>query len=110
MSGKKQIKHWEEKFATYVYNYCNICNISIYFCNIRMKHLQHTSKMSEILQTYTWNIHFQRNISLLLERMEARQRVSTRGNGSGRGAEKMVLISSPRTRRTDLGRRVAGDP
>jgi hypothetical protein len=26
---KKQIKHLEQTLATYVYSYCNICNISI---------------------------------------------------------------------------------
>jgi hypothetical protein len=26
----------EQKFAIYVYNQCNICNIPIYFCNILM--------------------------------------------------------------------------
>jgi hypothetical protein len=35
--------------ATYVYSYCNICNIPIYFCNIHTKHLQHTFKTSETL-------------------------------------------------------------
>jgi hypothetical protein len=28
----------------------------IYFCNIHMKHLQHTSETSEILETYAGNI------------------------------------------------------
>jgi hypothetical protein len=35
------MKHWGHTLATYVYNHCNICNIPIYFCNNRMKHLQH---------------------------------------------------------------------
>jgi hypothetical protein len=48
---EKQLKHWEQKLATYVYIHCNICNILIYFycftistrntCNIQMKHLKH---------------------------------------------------------------------
>jgi hypothetical protein len=38
------MKHWEQTLATYVYNHCNICNISIYFCNTHIKHLQHTLK------------------------------------------------------------------
>jgi hypothetical protein len=53
MSGKKQIKYWEQKFATYVYyHYCNMCNIRFTFatsalntCNIpliHLKHLKHT--------------------------------------------------------------------
>ena len=67
---KKQIKHWEQTFATYVYNHCNICNILIYFYNIHTKRLQHTSNTSEILETYACNMHFERNITLLLGRME----------------------------------------
>jgi hypothetical protein len=43
--------------ATYVYNHYNICNIMIYFCNNRMKHLQHTSKTSETFEVYTCNMH-----------------------------------------------------
>jgi hypothetical protein len=34
-----------------------MCNIPIYFCNIIMKHLQHTSKTSETFKMYTCNIH-----------------------------------------------------
>ena len=44
-----------------------------------MKHLQHTSETFETLETYTWNMCFQHNISLLLGRMEARQ--CARGSG-----------------------------
>jgi hypothetical protein len=47
---KKQMKHWKHELATYVYNHYNMCNIPIYFYNIRMKHLQRTSK------TFVWNI------------------------------------------------------
>jgi hypothetical protein len=43
--------------ATYVYNHCNICNIPLYLCNIRMKHSQHTSKTIETFKFYTCNIH-----------------------------------------------------
>ena len=59
---KTQMKHWEQKFTTYVYNHCNMCNIPIYYCNIRMKHLQHTSETSKIIETYACNMRFQRNI------------------------------------------------
>jgi hypothetical protein len=48
---KKQMKHWEQTFEMYVYNHCNICNILIYFCNIRMKHLKYTSEITETLET-----------------------------------------------------------
>jgi hypothetical protein len=52
-----------------MYSYCNICNIPIYFCNSHIKYLRY---ISEILETYACNMRFQRNISLLLGRMEAR--------------------------------------
>jgi hypothetical protein len=72
------MKHLEPTLATYMYNYCNMCNIPI---NIHMKHLQLTSETSKIIETYACNMHFQRNISLLLRRMEARRRVEfTRGS------------------------------
>jgi hypothetical protein len=47
---KTQMIHWEVKLATYVYNHWNICNISIYFCNIHMKRLQYTCETSETLE------------------------------------------------------------
>jgi hypothetical protein len=62
------MKHKEQKLATYMYNYCDICNISICFSNIRMKQLQHTTKTSETFEMYTCNKRFERNISLLLWR------------------------------------------
>jgi hypothetical protein len=34
-----------------VYNYCNICNIPIYFCDIHTKQLQHTYETSKTLET-----------------------------------------------------------
>jgi hypothetical protein len=49
-SEKKQMKHWEQELATYVYNHCNI---TIYFCNIRMKYLQHTSETFKTLSAET---------------------------------------------------------
>ena len=54
---KKQMTHWGRTLATYVYNHCNMCNIPIYFCNIRMKHLKHISKTSETFEMYTCNMH-----------------------------------------------------
>ena len=48
---KKEMKHWEQTFITYVYNHCNIYNITIYFCNIHMKYLQHTFETCETLET-----------------------------------------------------------
>ena len=43
----------------------------IYFCNIHVKQLQHTSKTSETLETYACNIRFHCNISLLRSRIAA---------------------------------------
>jgi hypothetical protein len=108
---KKQIKYWEYKLTTYVYNHCNIYNIPIHFCNIRMKNLQYTSKTSETLETYACNMRFQRNISLLLRRTEACRRVEfTWGSGPRRGVEKMAPTSSSRRWQTDLGTRAASGP
>jgi hypothetical protein len=76
------MKHLERTLATYVYNHCNKCNITIYFCNIHIKHLQHTSETIEI---YTYNIRFQCNISLLLGGIEPRWCVVFTG-GSGPAA------------------------
>jgi hypothetical protein len=64
----------DETFETYVYNHYNMCNIPIYFCNIDIQHLQHTSETSKTLEIYSYNIRFQHNIYLLLGRMEARRR------------------------------------
>ena len=59
------MKQWKQKLATYVYNHCNICNILIYFCNIRVKHL-YTSEIFETLEIYACNMQFQCNISVPL--------------------------------------------
>jgi len=76
------MKHWEHNLATYVYNYCNMCNITIYFCNIHMmKHLQHTYETLENI-CLQHALLAQHNISLLLGKMEARQLVEFTG-GSG---------------------------
>jgi hypothetical protein len=40
---------------TYMYSHYNMCNIPIYFCNINIQHLQHTS---ETLEIYYSNMHF----------------------------------------------------
>ena len=41
--------------------------------NTDIKYLQHTSEISETLETYASNMRFQRNVTLLLGRMEARR-------------------------------------
>ena len=38
---ENETKHLEHTLETYVYRHYNTCNISIYFCNIKMKHLKH---------------------------------------------------------------------
>jgi hypothetical protein len=48
----KHLRHTSGTLATYVYNYCNMCNFPIYFYNIRMKQLKHTSKTIETLETW----------------------------------------------------------
>ena len=57
MHVKEQMKYWRQTLTTYVYNHCNICNIPIYFCNIGIKQLQHTSKITKIFELYTCNMH-----------------------------------------------------
>jgi hypothetical protein len=55
VSLKKQIKHLEQTFLTYVYSHYNICNIPIYFCNILIKHLYH---ISETFEKYACNMRW----------------------------------------------------
>ena len=52
------MKHLEHTLETYVYSHCNMNNILIYFCNIKMKHLQHQDETSETLETYSCNMGF----------------------------------------------------
>jgi hypothetical protein len=53
------MKHLEQTLATYVYSHCNMCNIRIYFYNIHIKHLQHTSEISKTLGICVCNMQFQ---------------------------------------------------
>jgi hypothetical protein len=47
------MKHFEQTLTTYVYSYCNMCNIPIYFYNIHMQHLQYISEtLKHTLATY----------------------------------------------------------
>jgi hypothetical protein len=50
------MKYLKQTLVTYVYSHCNVCNISIYFCNIYTKHLQHTSETPATTETYVCNI------------------------------------------------------
>jgi hypothetical protein len=56
------MKYLEQTLATYVYSNCNICSILIYFCNIHMKHFQHTSKTSETLATCVFTLFLQYDV------------------------------------------------
>jgi len=67
---RKQVKHLKHTLATCVYNHCNICNIPNYFCNINVKHLQHTNETSEHLKHTVATCTFLRNVTLLLGQME----------------------------------------
>jgi hypothetical protein len=61
-----------------MYNCYNICNILVYFCNIHMKHLQHTFKTYATLETDVCNMRFQVQ-HLLTYEIEARRRVEFTG-------------------------------
>jgi hypothetical protein len=84
--SEKQIKHLKWTLASYVYNHYWTCAIfrSIFAtsiwntCNISLKHFKQ-------IETYSCNIRFQRNIPLLLDRMEAHRCVMFTG-GSGPAA------------------------
>ena len=75
------LQHPDEMLATYVRNRFNIWDIhlktSLQYVQLldlllqhRYKHLQHTSKIFEILEIDACNMQFQRNISLLFGRMD----------------------------------------
>ena len=104
------MKYWEQNLTTYLDNYCNICNISIYLWNIHMKRLQHTSETSEIIETYSCNIRFQCNISLLLSRMETHRCVVFTGDNvpaavsARREWETLATQAAGRPRPRDLER------
>ena len=73
------MKHLEQTFATYVYNHCSKCKIPIYFCNIHIKHLQHTSKTSATLEIDASIMRFQVQHLLAAYEMEACRRVEFTG-------------------------------
>jgi hypothetical protein len=50
----------------YIYNHCNICNISIYFCNIHINACNITLKHLQHLKIDACNMCFQAHIYLLL--------------------------------------------
>jgi hypothetical protein len=58
------MKHLEPTLETFVYSYCNMCNIPIYFCNSDVIHWQQRplKRLKHTLATCA----FQRNIILLL--------------------------------------------
>jgi hypothetical protein len=55
---ENEMKHLEYTLETYVYSHCNMCNILMYFYNIKMKHLQYPNETSETLEIYSCNIGF----------------------------------------------------
>ena len=77
-----------------------MCNFSIYFSNIHMKQLQHTS---ETLETYVYNIRFHRNIFLLRSRITATTTFFTasfdRRGRLHRAARPLLTFSSTRNAR-----------
>jgi hypothetical protein len=52
----EQMKYLGHTLETYVYSHYNMCNILIYFYNIYIQHLQHTS---EIFETYYCTMCFE---------------------------------------------------
>jgi hypothetical protein len=79
----------------------HVCKISIYFCNIDVKHLQHTPKISETLKTYGYNMHFQCNVTWLLGWMDASSLRSSRWRRielTGDPAEALCHPGRPRAR------------
>jgi hypothetical protein len=46
----------KHSLETYVYSHYNMCNIPIYFCNIDLQHLQHTSKTLETIAICTFSV------------------------------------------------------
>jgi hypothetical protein len=56
--------HPENTGETLVTDLYSICNILLYFCNIHLKHLQHTSKTYKTLETYACNIRFEQNMAV----------------------------------------------
>ena len=46
------MKHLENTLETYVYSCYNMCNTPIYFYNIDIQHLQHSSEIFDYIETY----------------------------------------------------------
>jgi hypothetical protein len=74
-------------------------NILIYFCNIDIKHLQHTSEIFETIETYACYMQFQHNISLLLGRIDPRRLVEFYHDRRGLHACKFRLVHDKLGRR-----------
>ena len=96
----EEIKYLEHRLETYVYSHYNMCDILIYFCNIDIQHLQHSSETFETIETHACNMQFQRNISLMLGRMDPRRRVEFYPGRRGLHAGEF------RPGHSELGRRV----
>jgi hypothetical protein len=48
------MKHLEQTLETYMYSHCNMYNITIYFYNIKIKHLQYPDETCETLEMQPW--------------------------------------------------------
>jgi hypothetical protein len=55
---ENKMRYLEYSLETYVYSHYNMCYIPIYFCNIKMKHLQHLDETSGTLKIYSCNMGF----------------------------------------------------
>jgi len=64
------MKHLEHTLAPYLYSYCDMCNILIYFCNIQMKHyniqMKHLKHLKRTLATCAFSAISPCNMSFLL--------------------------------------------
>ena len=92
-----EMKHLEHTLETYMYSHFNMCNVPIYFCNIKMKHLQHIDETSETLETYSCNMGFAwtnggTSVRMSTRRMDFAVRQQHGQLASGRG---VTRISSP---------------
>jgi hypothetical protein len=79
---EKQIKHLKQMLATYIYNHCEY-SISIYFCNIHMKHLQHTFETSETLENRRFQHALSANLGRRVGERSTAQRDLTLSCGGG---------------------------
>jgi hypothetical protein len=61
------MKHLKHMLETCLYRHNNICNIEIYFCNMQMKHFQHTYETPKTLESCAWNMHVMWHPNIFLQ-------------------------------------------